>query len=148
LLCPHRFLSQKFENSQSLAAKNAAGTVSKEIRCIFLEAAMKYAYKTQGTCSRRIDFDFENGVVRNIGFKDGCDGNLKALARFAEGLTPEQIEENARELLADSEKPRVPTSSRRRSGRRRRRKKTDSRRLYRPLSPFSAISRKRNVRTK
>ncbi|MDR3293113.1 MAG: TIGR03905 family TSCPD domain-containing protein [Clostridiales bacterium] len=52
---------------------------------------MRYEYKTKGTCSKKIEFDFEDGRVGNIKFSDGCDGNLKALAILADGLTAEEI---------------------------------------------------------
>lgn len=38
---------------------------------------MKYTYRTKGTCSRSITFDIEDGVVRNVQFEGGCNGNLK-----------------------------------------------------------------------
>ncbi|MDR2091073.1 MAG: TIGR03905 family TSCPD domain-containing protein [Clostridiales bacterium] len=57
---------------------------------------MRYTYKTKGTCSRAINLEIENGVVKNVSFDSGCDGNLKALSRFVEGLTPMQIEEKCK----------------------------------------------------
>lgn len=53
---------------------------------------MRYSYQTQGTCSRRIDFDLEDGVVRNVSFQGGCNGNLQAISKVVEGMTVEQIE--------------------------------------------------------
>ena len=46
---------------------------------------MKYTYKTKGTCSQKITFDMEDGVVRNVEFLGGCSGNTQGLARLAEG---------------------------------------------------------------
>ncbi|MDR3262822.1 MAG: TIGR03905 family TSCPD domain-containing protein [Clostridiales bacterium] len=57
---------------------------------------MEYSYKTKGTCSRKINFAIDGGVIKNIRFEDGCDGNLKALASFADGLTVGQIEEKCK----------------------------------------------------
>ena len=48
-------------------------------------------YKTQGTCSTSIQFDIDNGVVRNVSFTGGCNGNLKAISKLVEGMTPEEI---------------------------------------------------------
>jgi uncharacterized protein (TIGR03905 family) len=54
---------------------------------------MKYNYKTKGTCSAAIEFDLgDDGRVTGINFLDGCDGNLKAIAKFADGLTVPEIE--------------------------------------------------------
>ena len=54
---------------------------------------MRYRYLTQGTCSRAIDFDLEDGVVTNLSFTGGCSGNLCAIAKLVDGWTPEQIAE-------------------------------------------------------
>jgi uncharacterized protein (TIGR03905 family) len=48
-------------------------------------------YKTSGTCSTEINFDLRDGKVYSISFKGGCDGNLKALGRLAEGMDAEQL---------------------------------------------------------
>ncbi len=54
---------------------------------------MEYSYKTQGTCSSRIDFDLEGNVVHNVRFTGGCNGNLKAIGILTDGMTVEEIEE-------------------------------------------------------
>lgn len=52
---------------------------------------MTYTYKTKGTCSRSITFDLNDGVVSNIGFKGGCNGNLQGIAKLCEGRKAEDI---------------------------------------------------------
>ena len=42
-------------------------------------------YATRGTCSRKIDFDIEDGKLHNVQFQGGCDGNLKAIGKLLEG---------------------------------------------------------------
>ena len=42
-------------------------------------------YKTEGTCSRQIDFDLEDGKIKNLSFIGGCNGNLKAISKLCEG---------------------------------------------------------------
>ncbi len=54
---------------------------------------MEYSYKTQGTCSSRIDFDLEGNVVHNVRFTGGCNGNLKAIGILTDGMTVEEIEQ-------------------------------------------------------
>ena len=51
---------------------------------------MKYTYNTWGTCSRLIDFDIQDGVIKNVVFTGGCNGNLQGIARLVEGMTPTQ----------------------------------------------------------
>lgn len=52
---------------------------------------MHYIYKTKGTCSTKIEFDFANDKILNVVFTGGCNGNLKAISKLVEGLTPEEI---------------------------------------------------------
>ena len=52
---------------------------------------MKYNYRTQGTCARSISFDLEDGIVKNISFEGGCNGNLKGISALAEGKKAEDI---------------------------------------------------------
>ncbi len=52
---------------------------------------MNYQYKTSGTCSRSIDFEVENGVVKNVRFHGGCDGNLKGISSIVDGMKVEDI---------------------------------------------------------
>ncbi|MBR2382998.1 MAG: TIGR03905 family TSCPD domain-containing protein [Anaerotignum sp.] len=56
---------------------------------------MHVKYDTKGICAVRVEFDVEDGVVKNISFLGGCDGNHKGLAVLAEGMT---LEEAARRL--------------------------------------------------
>jgi uncharacterized protein (TIGR03905 family) len=48
-------------------------------------------YKTKGTCSSKIAFSIEDGKIRSISFKDGCEGNLKALSILAEGMDGQEL---------------------------------------------------------
>ena len=52
---------------------------------------MKYSYNTNGTCSRVIDFEVENGILKNVRFTGGCHGNLQGIAALVEGLEIEDV---------------------------------------------------------
>lgn len=52
---------------------------------------MHYEYTPKRVCSRKILFDIEEGVVKNIKFLGGCSGNTQGVARLSEGRTPQQI---------------------------------------------------------
>ena len=52
---------------------------------------MKYTYRTTGTCSREITFELEDGIVKNISFQGGCNGNLKGVSSLAEGQIAEDV---------------------------------------------------------
>jgi len=47
-------------------------------------------YTTQGTCSRFIDFDLEDGIIKNVVFTGGCNGNLKGIGSLVEGMNAEE----------------------------------------------------------
>ena len=48
-------------------------------------------YTTRGTCSRAITFELEDGIIRNVQFEGGCNGNLKGLAALVEGQRAEDV---------------------------------------------------------
>ena len=52
---------------------------------------MHYEYKTKGTCSQMIFFDINDGVVSNVQFIGGCNGNLKGIGKLVEGMKAEDI---------------------------------------------------------
>ncbi len=43
---------------------------------------MKSVYKTQGTCSTHIELDVEEGIIKEVAFWGGCNGNLQAVSRL------------------------------------------------------------------
>jgi uncharacterized protein (TIGR03905 family) len=52
---------------------------------------MNYKYSTRGTCAREIKFELEDGIVKNVSFYGGCNGNLKGIAALVEGKKAEEI---------------------------------------------------------
>lgn len=52
---------------------------------------MHKTYKTSGTCSTQIDFDIEDGIIHNVAFTGGCNGNLKGIAALVEGQKVEDV---------------------------------------------------------
>ena len=48
-------------------------------------------YTTQGVCSRFIVFDLEDGIVKNVVFTGGCNGNLKGIGALVEGQPAEEF---------------------------------------------------------
>lgn len=59
---------------------------------------MHHEYKPRGVCSQNISFDIENGVVVNVKFTGGCNGNLQGIAKLVEGMTPEQVIEKLKDI--------------------------------------------------
>lgn len=52
---------------------------------------MKYHYKTQGTCSTDIDLDIENGVLKEVRYIGGCNGNLQGIAALVKGMRVDDV---------------------------------------------------------
>ncbi len=50
-----------------------------------------FVYRTSGTCSTKIEFDLDEGIVRNVVFTGGCNGNLKAIPRLIEGISAAEV---------------------------------------------------------
>lgn len=48
-------------------------------------------YTTKGTCARYINFDLEDGKVKNVQFVGGCNGNLKGIGSLVEGMPAEDV---------------------------------------------------------
>ena len=52
---------------------------------------MEFSYKTNGTCSSEIKFDIEDGIVKNVRFIGGCNGNAKGISALVEGMSAQDI---------------------------------------------------------
>ena len=48
---------------------------------------MKFEYRTKGVCSRSIILDIEDGIVKDVEFIGGCNGNLKGICSQVKGLS-------------------------------------------------------------
>mgnify|MGYP000885577296 FL=1 len=48
-------------------------------------------YRTKGTCSREIQFDVEDGVLKDVRFIGGCDGNLQGISNLAKGMKVKDV---------------------------------------------------------
>lgn len=46
---------------------------------------MKGSFITSGTCSRKIDYEIENGRIVSVTFHGGCPGNLEGISRLLVG---------------------------------------------------------------
>ena len=52
---------------------------------------MTHQYRTRGTCSREITFDIEDGVVHNVHFQGGCNGNTQGVSLLVEGMPAAEV---------------------------------------------------------
>lgn len=52
---------------------------------------MHYDYKPRGVCSQKIEFDIEEGILKNVKYVGGCNGNLKGIGSLVEGMKVEEV---------------------------------------------------------
>ena len=52
---------------------------------------MNVNFTPKGVCARNMNFDIENGVIRNLKVMGGCNGNLKGIASLVEGMKIEDV---------------------------------------------------------
>ena len=52
---------------------------------------MEYSYATHGTCSSRIDFEITDGIVHNVRYTGGCNGNLQGIGKLVEGMKADEV---------------------------------------------------------
>lgn len=52
---------------------------------------MKYTYIPKGVCSRQIELEIEEGIVKGLTVIGGCDGNLQGIAKLVEGMKIEEV---------------------------------------------------------
>lgn len=52
---------------------------------------MKIEYIPQGTCSRRIEIEIDNGIVGDLRVDGGCNGNLKGVAALCRGRRAQEV---------------------------------------------------------
>ena len=59
---------------------------------------MKFTYKTNGVCSRSIDIEIEDNVIKSVSFMGGCNGNLKGIAALVEGMNIDEVIERLEDI--------------------------------------------------
>ena len=52
---------------------------------------MTYRFRTKGTCSGQIDIELENGIIQNVVFYGGCNGNIKGISALVKGKKAEDV---------------------------------------------------------
>ena len=50
----------------------------------------KHQFQPRGVCSRAIEFELEDGIIRNVRFSGGCSGNTQGLAALCEGMSAKE----------------------------------------------------------
>lgn len=48
-------------------------------------------YQTQGTCSKQINIEIEDDIIKNIQFIGGCPGNLLGIQTLVKGMNIHEV---------------------------------------------------------
>ena len=51
---------------------------------------MEHIYYPRGVCSREMRVEVEDGIIRRVEVKGGCNGNLKGISRLLVGMSAEE----------------------------------------------------------
>ena len=49
------------------------------------------SYIPSGVCSRKIDISVEDGIVKEVSFTGGCNGNTQGISRLVKGMKVEDV---------------------------------------------------------
>ena len=49
----------------------------------------KISYTPSGVCSRKIDIEVDNGIIKSVKITGGCAGNTQGVAKLLVGMTVE-----------------------------------------------------------
>ncbi len=59
---------------------------------------MQISYKTKGVCSRAIQIEVEDGIVKSVKFEGGCNGNTQGISALVEGMKAEDVIEKLQNI--------------------------------------------------
>ncbi len=63
---------------------------------------MKISYVPKGVCSRQINIEAEDGIVKNVEFIGGCNGNAKGISSLTRGMRVEDVIERLENIQCGS----------------------------------------------
>lgn len=52
---------------------------------------MTYEYIPHGVCSRKINIEIEDGIVKEVKFVGGCNGNASGISALVKGMKVEDV---------------------------------------------------------
>ena len=48
-------------------------------------------YKTSGVCSREVQFEIEDDIIKSVDFVGGCSGNTQGISKLVEGMSVDEV---------------------------------------------------------
>lgn len=52
---------------------------------------MTKTYYPKGVCSRRMDIEIEDGIIKSVAITGGCNGNLQGISALVKGRPAEEV---------------------------------------------------------
>lgn len=69
---------------------------------------MKFEYSPHGTCSRLIEIDIEDGIVKDLRVVGGCHGNLQGITALCRGRRADEVAATLRGICCGSKQTSCP----------------------------------------
>ena len=66
---------------------------------------MTITYRPKGVCSRLMQVEVEDGIIRKVEVKGGCSGNLQGISRLLVGMSVQQAIERLEGVLKPTSCP-------------------------------------------
>lgn len=51
----------------------------------------EFSFTPHGVCSANIKFELDNGIVKNVRFTRGCNGNTQGVGALVEGMEVDEV---------------------------------------------------------
>ena len=52
---------------------------------------MEHIFRPRGVCSQLMRVEVENGIIKKVEVKGGCNGNLKGIGKLVEGMDVDDV---------------------------------------------------------
>lgn len=59
-------------------------------------------YYTEGVCATEIHYEISGGVLVDVHFEGGCEGNLKAISTLIKGMKVEEVIRKLKGITCES----------------------------------------------
>ncbi len=69
---------------------------------------MKISYTPHGVCSRQINIEVEDGIVQNVEYIGGCNGNLKGIGSLVKEMKVEDVIERLENIKCGAKNTSCP----------------------------------------
>lgn len=69
---------------------------------------MKTTFMTKGTCSKKIDIEIEDGILKSVQFHGGCPGNLEGIAKLVTGMNADEAKDKLKGIRCGAKSTSCP----------------------------------------